>query len=68
MKSLIIFVVCSVALTLILYEIADYLTPGSPSAEVTLLLAGMAVVLVWLGHCAIGMSRRAKKNDVHVVR
>jgi len=66
MKSLIIFVVWSIALTLVFYEIADYLTPGSPSAEVTLLLAGIAVVLVWLVQCAIRMIR-TKKDGAHAV-
>lgn len=66
MKRLIIFVAWSIALSFVFYEIADFLTPGSPSAEVTLLLAGMAVVLVWLGHCAFRMSR-TKKDGAHAM-
>jgi hypothetical protein len=66
MKKAVIFFACGIALTLIFYEIADYLTPGSPSAEMTLLLAGMAFVLVWLAHCIIRVSR-TKKDGAPVV-
>jgi uncharacterized membrane protein len=62
MKKTIIFLVCSFALTLVLYEIADYLTPGSPSAEMTLLLAGIAMVVVWLVQCGIRVSRPKKRG------
>lgn len=66
MKNIAIFLVCSVALTVVLYEIADYMVPGSPSAEMTFLLAVIAVVLVWLGHCAFRISR-TKKDGAHAV-
>ncbi len=64
MKKTAIFLLCSIALTLIFYEIADYLTPGSPSDGITLLLAGMAVVLVWVVQCFIRVSR-PKKDSAH---
>jgi hypothetical protein len=67
MKKSIVFLACSIALTLVLYEIADYFIPGSPSAEMTILLAGIAMVLVWLVQCAIRMSR-PKKDGAPVVR
>jgi len=67
MKNIAIFFACSLALALVFYEIADYLTPGSPSAEVTLMLIGLAVVLVWVVQCGIRVSR-PKKNGAHAVR
>ena len=67
MKKIAIFLACSLALTVVLYEIADYLTPGSPSEEMTLLLAGIAMVLVWVAQCCIRISRM-KKDSVHAVR
>jgi hypothetical protein len=67
MKNIVIFLVCSLALTLVLYEIADYLIPGSPSEEMTLMLAVMAMVLIWLVQCAIRVSRH-KKDSAHAVR
>ncbi|QNI31500.1 hypothetical protein H7849_20860 [Alloacidobacterium dinghuense] len=67
MKKLAIFLGSSLVLTLVLYEIVDYLTPGSPSAEMTLLLAGIAMVLVWVAQCAISMNRRTKKSGAPVV-
>ena len=66
MKKIAIFLACSLALTVVLYEIADYLTPGSPSEEMTLLLAVIAVVLVWVAQCCIRLMR-AKKDGVHAV-
>jgi membrane protein YdbS with pleckstrin-like domain len=66
MKNIVIFLACSIALTVVLYEIADYLTPGSPSEEMTFLLAVIAMVLVWLVHCAIRVSRH--KKDPQAVR
>ena len=65
MKKIIIFLACSLALTIVLYEIVDYLTPGSPSAEMTLLLAGIAMVMVWLVQCAMRMSRLKKAGAQH---
>lgn len=67
MKKIVVFLVCSIALTLAFYQIADYLIPGSPSTEMTILLAGIAMVLVWLAQCAIRMSR-SKKDGAHAVR
>ncbi len=64
MKRAAIFLACSIALTLVFYEVADYLTPGSPSEEMTLLLAGIAMVLVWIVQCFIRVSR-PKKNNAH---
>jgi uncharacterized protein YhhL (DUF1145 family) len=62
MKNLFIFLACSVALSVVLYEIADYLTPGSPSAEMTILLTIIALVLVWLAQCAVRVSRHKKDS------
>jgi hypothetical protein len=67
MKNIVIYLACSLALALIFYEIADYLTPGSPSLEVTLLLTGLAMVLVWVVQCSIRVSR-SKKDGAHAVR
>ena len=67
MKKVGIFLACSLALTVVLYEIADYLTPGSPSAEMTLALAGLAMALVWVAQCSISISR-PKKNNATTVR
>lgn len=67
MKKAVIFIVCSAALTFALYEVADYLTPGSPSEAMTILLAGIAIVLVWLVQCFVRVGR-GKKNDAHAVR
>ncbi|HYK36062.1 hypothetical protein [Alloacidobacterium sp.] len=67
MKKAVIFLICSAALTLILYEVADYLTPGSPSEAMTILLAGIAIVLVWLVQCFIRVGR-GKKDSAHAVR
>ncbi len=67
MKKIVIFLACSLALTLVLYEIADYLTPGSPSEEMTLLLAGIAMVLVWVVQCFIRLSRLSKKDGAHAL-
>lgn len=67
MKKIGIFLACSLALTLVLYEIVDYLTPGSPSEGMTLLLAGIAMVLVWVVQCFIRLSRM-KKDSAHAVR
>ena len=65
-KKTVIFLACSLALTLVFYEIADYLVPGSPSEGMTLLLAILAMVLVWVVQCSIRVSR-AKKHDAPVV-
>lgn len=67
MKKTAIFLACSFALTVVFYEIADYLIPGSPSAEMTLLLAGLAVVLVWVVQCFVRFSR-VKKHGAPAVR
>ena len=67
MKNIVIFLVCSIALTLVLYEIADYLVPGSPSDGMTLLLGVIAIVLVWVAQCCIRVSRH-KKDSAHAVR
>lgn len=64
-KKTVIFLGCSLALTLVFYEIADYLVPGSPSEEMTLLLAILAMVLVWVVQCTIRVSR-PKKHDAPV--
>jgi hypothetical protein len=62
MKNIAIFLVCSIALTLVLYEIADYMVPGSPSEEMTFLLAVIAMVVVWLVQCCIRISRHKKQG------
>ena len=62
MKKVLIFFVFSFVLTVVFYEIADYLTPGSPSEEMTLLLAILAMVLVWIVQCLIRVSRTKKHN------
>jgi len=62
MKKILIFLVCSFALTVVFYEIADYFVPGSPSEEMTLMLAVLAMVLVWVAHCCIRISRTKKHN------
>jgi len=67
MKKTVIFLACSIALTLVFYEIVDYLTPGSPSEGLTFLLAGIAVVLVWVVQCCIRVSRM-KKSRAPAVR
>lgn len=67
MKKAVIFLVCSAALTLVFYEVADYLTPGSPSEAMTILLAGMAMVLVWLVQCFIRVGRGKKSSDAHTL-
>lgn len=67
MKKIVIFLAYSLALTFVLYEIADYLTPGSPSEEMTFLLAGIAMVLVWVVQGFIRLSRM-KKGSAHAVR
>lgn len=66
MKKIVIFLAYSLALTLVLYEIADYLTPGSPSEGMTLLLAGIAIVLVWVAQCSIRITR-PKKDGAQTV-
>jgi hypothetical protein len=67
MKKIAIFLACSIALTLVFYEIADYLVPGSPSEEMTFLLAVIAVVLVWVVQSCIRVSR-VKKDGAPAVR
>lgn len=66
MKKTVLFLACSFALTVIFYEIADYLMPGSPSEAMTFLLAGIAMVLVWLAQCFIRIGR-GKKDGVHTL-
>lgn len=68
MKKTVIFLVCSAALTLAFYEVADYLTPGSPSEAMTILLAGIAMVLVWLVQCFIRVGRGKKGGARTLVR
>ena len=67
MKKIAIFLACSIALTLVFYEIADYLVPGSPSEEMTFLLAVIAFVLVWVVQSCIRVSR-VKKDGAPAVR
>jgi hypothetical protein len=71
MKKTVVFLGCSVALTLVFYLLADYLLPPPPpSAPMMLLFAGIAMVLVWLVQCGIRSSRLkeiSKKKDVHTV-
>jgi hypothetical protein len=67
MKKIAIFLASSIVLTLVFYEIADYLVPGSPSEEMTFLLAVIAMVLVWVVQCGIRVSR-VKKDSAQAVR
>jgi hypothetical protein len=62
MKKILIFLAFSFAFTVVFYEIADYLIPGSPSEEMTFLLAILAMVLVWIVQCCIRISRTKKHN------
>ncbi len=68
MKKTVIFLACSIGLTLVFYLLADYLLPPPPpSTEMMLLFGGIAMVLVWMGQCFVRISR-PKKSDAPVMR
>ena len=66
MKTTVVFLASSVALTLAFYMLADYLLPGpAPSTPMVVLFAGIAMVIVWLTRCVVHSIRqgRTKKDS-----
>jgi hypothetical protein len=68
MKRSAVFLACSIALTLLFYLLAYFfLSPLPPSAPMTLLFAGIAMVLVWVVQMCIHCLRSGKPNT-HTVK
>lgn len=59
MKKTITFLAWSIALTFVFYLLADrLLPPPPPSTQMTLLFAGIAVIVVWIVQCVFGFRKR----------
>jgi|HubBroStandDraft_2_1064218.scaffolds.fasta_scaffold132300_1 hypothetical protein len=63
MKRSAVFLACSIALTLLFYLLAYFfLSPPLPSTPMTLLFAGIAMVLVWVVQMCVHCLRSGKQN------